>query len=203
MKPAKVAAIVGGVVVTAVVFFAVGRLTRPREDWSRQHTNRSSDPKEFRNAFLGLTVRAPEGADWQLVCERDKLRRMAGAQVNKVLEINRLLERGGSDRQWARMALFVEPLFGGVPLEQVLRRLEFRGRRSGFRVVGTEKITVGGKPGKARLGAWAVKHKKYRTINYHVEHRDRLYSFIGVTEADAFDRFRPIFDQVIATVRLD
>lgn len=203
MKPANVVAVVGGALLTGVVFFALGRWTRPSEDWSRQHENRSSDAKEFRNAFLGLTVRAPEGSDWQLVFEREKLRPVPGVRVNKVLEINRILQEGGTDRQWARMDLFVEPLLGGIAVEQAVRRLEFRDRRSGFRMVSTEDTTIGSKAAKVRVSAWMVTSKKFRTVNYYVEHRDRLYAFVGVVEAGGYDRFRPTFDRIVASVRFD
>jgi len=200
MKAAKVAAIAGALVLAAVVFFVLGRLTRGPGDGSRQHVNRSSDPKEFRNAFLGLTVRAPQGDEWVLVFEPDRFRHTP-AHVNKVLEINRMLEKGSPDQQWARMDLFVEPLRGSSE-EQALRKLEFRELRQGFAVVGTETATVGGHSGSLRLGAWTVKRTGYRTATYSVAHRGRLYAFIGVTEGKAFARFRPVFDQIVSAAVL-
>ena len=201
MKPSKAAAIAGGLALTALGFFLVGRWTRADEDWSRQHINKSSNPKEFRNGFLGLSLRAPDADGWELVCDPARLRHTP-SDVNKVLEINRMLTRGSPDQQWARMDIFVEP-FGAVTTEQVLRRLEFRSLRPGFKVVAGERKLIGGKPAAVRLGAWAVKGKRYSTINYHLEHDGKLYAFIGVTQADAFKRFRPVFDQIIASACLD
>jgi len=51
--------------------------------------------------------------------------------------------------------------------------------------------------------AWADAKNEFRSISYHVEHEGRLCSIIGVTPADAFDRFRPVFDEIIASVRRD
>jgi len=202
MRTRKVMALIGAAVATAVVFFCAGRLTRGGGGWERQHVNKSSDSKEFCNSFLGLTARAPEGHDWELVWEPAQFH-LAPVGVNKVLEINRTTGTGSGTGQVARMDVFVEPVGGSGSVLEVLERLEFRGKRPGFRVVANEATTIGGREGSVRVAEWAVRRRKYRSVNYYAEHRGRLYAFIGVCEARGFGRLRPTFDGIVSAVRLD
>ena len=201
MKLGKAFAIGGAFVVAALIFF-LGRLFRPTEDWARQYINSSDDPKTFRNSFHGLQISAPAGSDWQLVWEPAKMRPTPGG-VNKVLEINRLIQQGESDKDWARMDVFVEPLAGGIPVNTWLRKIEFREMRAGFKVISDEEAVVGGLVGRARVAGWAVERLKFRTVNSYIEHNGKLFAFIGVTGSGVSDRYRPTFEQIVAGVRLD
>lgn len=202
MNPGKLAAILGLFVGVAVAFGLLGWATRPAEDWSKQHVNRSADPKEFRNSFLGLTVRAPAGDDWQLVWEPAKFRYGAlGPDANKVLEINHLASAKSPEKHSVAMDIFAQPLTG-KPVSEVVRDLEFRDRRPGFKLISDEETTVGGLPGHVRVCAWAGGPVKSRSINYYVENGGRLFAFVGVADTGSFDQYRPVFDDIVATVRL-
>jgi len=200
MKPRTVAAIGGVFVLVAIAFFLLGRAMRPAADRSRQYINLSKDPREFRNEYLGLTVRVAPAGDWRLAWHPSQFRFPLPANANKVLEIERILPADGSDTQWARMDLFVEPLLTSTAARHMLRKLEFRDKREGFRVVSEQDMYIGGRPGHVRIGAWAVKNRKYRSANYYVEVGDKLFAFIAVAEADAFERFEPSFREIVATV---
>jgi hypothetical protein len=209
MTPGRLAGIVGLFVGVAVAFYAMGRVTRPAEDWSRQRINRSSDPKEFRNSFLGLTVEAPAGDDWQLVWEPAKFRypmplglfANKGNKANKVLEIIHIASKDAPEKHSVAMDLFVQPLTG-KPVSEVVRELEFRERRPGFRILSEEETTIGGLPGHVRVCGWAVGPVKSRSVNYYVENDGKLFAFIGVADAGSFDQYRLTFGDIIATVQL-
>ncbi|MFW6108629.1 MAG: hypothetical protein ACOC8D_02330 [bacterium] len=200
MSRSRIAALVGGLVVTGLAFFFLGRWTQGGVDLSRQHVNNSSDLKEFRNRFLDLRVRAPEGAEWELVYKPSRLRPTPQG-ANKVLEINRLLPRRGSREPWARMDLYVEH-HSGLSADEVIEKFEFRPWRDGYDRVSDETTQVDGHPARVCTGAWSVKGTRYRNIVYAVEYGGRWYVFTAVCERRAFPDYRPIFDQILAGVRL-
>lgn len=214
MKSGKAAVIVGGYVLVAValfvVFYMVGKSTVEEGTWADQHINRSRDPKEFRNRFLGLTVRAPAEGDWWLLWKprvsdewREPEFKMPTPEgCNKVLEIERQLSRASSDKQWARMDLFVEPLYSSGQAGQILRKIQLRRLRRNLQLDAPEKVTIGGKLGSVRTGNWSVADKRFCLVVYSVEHRQKLFVFSGVTPADAFERFLPVFNEIVASVRL-
>lgn len=213
MSAGKVAAIASIYVVVAVGFYFVGRATAPVEtSWAEQHVNLSRDPSEFRNSVHGLTVRAPsEGAWWMLwqpraeddeTWEPPEFKMPLHAGVNKVVEIERKLDPNGSDRQWARMDVYVEPLYSSGQVGNVLRTLEFRQQRRNLKMEPPQAVTIGGKSGKFRVGTWSVSGKKFAVVNYWVEHRSRLFVFSSVTVGDALDRFLPVFNEIVSSVRL-
>ena len=202
MTLGKATSILGAALGTAVIFYTAGRLAGGGPDWSRQHINKSNDSKEFRNELHGLTVRAPDGPDWDLVYDPAMLGAVP-ADVNKVLELNCVPRGRGYRGRWARMDLFVEPLRGGTSINDVIEKLEFRDKRPAFKVLERKPVGIGGAQGEMRLGVWTVKRRKFRSANYSVEHKGKLYAFIGVTEARSFQHFRPVFDRIVATVRLD
>jgi hypothetical protein len=203
MRPARIAAIVVAFAVAAVGFFLLGRALRPTEKVSDYHINDSSNPREFRNSVLGVTVRIPREASWELVWEPGRFRHPTPPEVIKLAEMERILPPDGSDPQWARMDIFVEPLSNtsSAAISQALRKLEFRQHRKGFQVLSEKDCQVGGKTGRVRLEGWSIE-KPYRAISFHVEHNRKLLAFIGVTEADAFERFEPVFRGIVETVRL-
>jgi len=110
MDPRKAIGVGAAFVATAAVFFLIGRLTRPVEDWSKQYVNRAADPREYDNPFHGVRLRAPAEGEWLLAWKPADFRFPTPATVNKVLEIERLLKRGDKATPWARMDLFVEAL---------------------------------------------------------------------------------------------
>jgi hypothetical protein len=214
MSTGKVVGIVGTFAVVAVACFLAGQWTAPEPSWEDQHINESSrTEEEFANSFLGLTVRVPTEGDWWLLWkprppgddewEPPEFKMPSPANANKVLEIERQLDRGGSDRQWARMDVFVEPLYGRGQVNQVLRRLQFRQSRRNLRLEPTQSVVIGGKQGSARKGKWSVAGRPFRVVMYWVEHEGKLYVFSGVTPGDAFSRFLPAFNQIIESVELD
>lgn len=203
-SPKAVAIIIGLFILTTAGFYAVGHATRPMEDWSGQYINRSTDPLEFSNAFHGIVLRAPEQGKWLLAWEPATFRFPNPPGVNKVLEIERILPTDGSDTQWARMDLFVQPVPRGTSAARVLRKLEFRRMRRGFCTVqeGQEAV-IGGEAGGIRVGQWAVGPTAFRSVAYHVLHDGKLFALIGVTQADASERFRPVFRAIAMDMRFD
>jgi len=190
-------------VATAAVFFLIGRLTRPVEDWSKQYVNRSASPREYDNPFHGLRLRAPTEGEWLLAWKPDDFRFPTPATVNKILEIERLLKRGDKTTPWARMDVFVEALSASRAVRGRLKVLEFREKRPGFHIVSEEPATVAGLPAKVRTARWAVAGRHYASVNYYLARGNRLFAFIGVCEADQLAQVRPLFDQIISSVRLD
>ena len=201
MKPGKIVAVVGAFAFIAIGSYVLGKATRPADDPARQHVNESMDPHVFANSCLGLTVRPPREGNWRLAWEPSTLRPVP-TNVNKVLEIERLLPADGSDKEWARMDLFVEPLYSSAGIPHAVRELEFREKRRGFRMLSEEQFSISGLPGRVRLGTWAVAGTGYRAVNYHVEHDGKLFAFVGVARAKAFDRFEPAFREILSSVRL-
>ena len=214
MKSWKLAVVLGALLVVGLVSYSLGRLTAPVETWADQHRNLSSDPKEFRNSFLGLTLRVPKDDNWRLLwrpqgtaatAQEDKqfeFKYPVPPNVNKVLEMERMLEPSGSDKQWARMDLFVEPFPKGAQADGILAKLQFRDKRPDLRLGPPQQFAIGSQPGSVSDGAWSVAKKKFRLVTYWVDHEDKLYVFSGVTQDEAFGRFRPVFDQIVASVRL-
>ncbi|MFP4056104.1 MAG: hypothetical protein ACLF0G_04475 [Candidatus Brocadiia bacterium] len=202
-KRCRAAALAAAFAATIVACFLLGRLARPAEDWSRQHTDTDDDPKVFRNSFLGLCMLIPDEDDWRMVSDPSHFRFQGLKGVNKVLEIDRMVGPGESRRQWARMDLFVHPLYGQVEPDHVLRVLEFRPQRPGFRIVDERTVTIGGEEGTARTGAWSLGGRRFRAINYAVSHAERLLCFVAVCEAEAFARHRARFDRIVASVRFE
>jgi hypothetical protein len=214
MKVGRMPVVVSACAVAILVAFFAGQWTAPVETWADQHLNRSRNPREFRNSFLGLTVRAPAEGEWWVLwkpraadatkwdeAEHEfKMPALAGA--NKVLELERKLAPGGSDKAWARMDVFVEPLASSGQVGQELRKLEFREVRRGLRLESPQSVTIGGKPGSVRVGSWEVAKKKFRVVTYWVEHRRKLFVFSGVTADEFFERSLPLFNEIMASVRL-
>jgi hypothetical protein len=221
MKRGKLLPAAALFVVVAVASFVVGRCSAPTETWADRHVNRSKDPQEFRNSFLGLTVRAPKEGEWWLLWQprpahdatweppEFKMPLDAGIakaleqeQIYKVVEIERVLDPSGSDKQWARMDVYAAPVLHRGQASQVLRKLELRSARENLQLEAPQETTVSGTPATVRLGGWSVKNKGFRVATYSVEHRHKLFVFSGVTPAEAFERFLPVFHEVVASVRL-
>jgi len=190
-------------VATAAVFFLIGRLTRPVEDWSKQYVNRAADPREYDNPFHGVRLRAPAEGEWLLAWKPADFRFPTPATVNKVLEIERLVKRGDKATPWARMDLFVEALSASRAVRGRLKVLEFREKRPGFHIVSEEPATVAGLPAKVRIARWAVANRHYASVNYYLVRGNRLFAFIGVCDAERLDQVRPLFDQIISSVRFE
>ncbi len=190
-------------VATAAVFFLIGRLTRPVEDWSRQYVNRAADPQEYDNPFHGVRLRAPAGGEWLLAWKPEDFRFPTPLVVNKVLEIERLLKRGDKTTPWARMDLFVEALSASRAVRGRLKVLEFREKRPGFHIVSEESATVGGLAARVRTARWAVAGRRFASVNYYLVRGNRLFAFIGVCDAEALEQVKPLFDQIISSVRFE
>jgi len=203
MNGRKAIGVVAAFVATAGVFFAIGWATRPVEDWSKQYVNRAADPRQYDNPFHGVSLRAPAEGEWLLAWRPGDFRFPTPATVNKVLEVERLLKRGDRTTPWARMDLFVEPLSASRAVRGRLKVLEFRDKRPGFHVVAEEPTTIGGLPAKVRTARWAVRGHRYASINYYVVRGNRLFAFIGVCDADTLGQVKPLFDDIIASVRFD
>lgn len=203
MDGRKAIGIIAAFVGTAAVFFFVGWATRPAEDWSGQFVNRASDPRDYRNPFHGVSLKAPAAGNWLLLWKPGEFRFPTPPTVNKVLEIERLLERGDKTTPWARMDLFVEPLSASQGVRRWLRLLEFRDKRPGFHIEAEEPTTIGGRPGTLRRARWAVGGRRFASANYHLVRGNRLFAFVGVCDAAKLGQVEPLFDEIIASVSLD
>jgi len=207
---------IGAFVATSLAFGLVGYSVRPMEDWSSQHVDESEDPGEFYNSFLGLTVRAPKHGNWVIQSDPEEFRFKLTPGLNKILEMELMNDpkAKASERQpWARVDVFVQPVHGGIDVESVLTKLEFRKAvipgvglrtiRPGFRTGEQGNASVGGRRGEFRVGTWTREGKKHDVINYYTRAHERLYCFVCVYQPGSFKVHRPTFDSIVHLAEVD